>query len=187
MSAQEDDEDAPEVPSSVRGWRRDLLGVPLGQFPFAHFSRRFFEQRGWWVDQFIKHAPTGRHGRRIWMSERSPTLEWLDRFDARLAGTSAPLTRLEYSILAGAIRAERLPPEPWELEAAERWERARHDEWQRAQSEQVSQSRTAGGGLPSRASRATRARARARTNELKGSGVVGPGTAGEGGFEPPIT
>ena len=73
------------------------------------------------------------------MSERSPTLEWLDRFDARLAGTPAPLTRLESSLLAGAIRAERLPPEPWELEAAERWEREHRDEWKRAQAEQVSQ------------------------------------------------
>ena len=187
MSTLEAREDDPEVPSSVRGWRRSLLGVPLNQTPFAHFAQRFFEQRGWWVDQFIEHAPTGRHGRRIWMSERSPTLEWLDRFDARLAGTPAPLMRLESSLLAGAIRAERLPPEPWELEAAERWEREHHDEWERAQTEQVSQTRTAGGAAPTRASRATRARARARTNETRGFGFVRPGTAGEGGFEPPIT
>jgi len=146
MSAHEEREDDPEVPSSVQGWRRNLLGVPLNQTPFAHFAQRFFEQRGWWVDQFIEHAPTCRHGRRIWMSERSPTLEWFDRFDARLASTSAPLTCLEASILAGAIRAERLPPEPWELEAAERWERAHRDDWERAHAEQVSQTRTAGGG-----------------------------------------
>ncbi len=59
VAVYENDEDDPEVPSSVRGWRRDLLGVPLHQTPFAHFAQGFFEQRGWWVDQFIEHASRG--------------------------------------------------------------------------------------------------------------------------------